>query len=130
MSQTTRRNEEAGEAQEDRFTPVGGVERVDEPLLRRMNEPEKLVEDGDAVFAVAYRSGVLRTPDDSHEYETACVLYLSADGRRAVERYFSQGVTAAPRACIIPANKLYEAQPDGSASPLADALEAHPEVSQ
>jgi len=58
------------------------------------------------------------------------VLYLSQDGRRAGERYFSQGIEAAPRACIMPAEQLFQAQPDGSASPLTATLEAHPEIDQ
>jgi len=87
------------------------------------------LEDGTAVFAVATRVGVLRTPDNRHEYEATAVLYLSADGRQAVERFFSRGLSAAPRACLMPAEKLFQAMPDGSRHALSTLLDEHPEVS-
>ena len=127
-TQTTRRNEADGSGDDqDLFTAVEPVERIDAETLKGMEPARKRFESGERVFAVASRVGVLRTPDNAHEYEATAVLYLTADGREAVERFFSRGLSAAPRACIMPAEKLYQAMPDGDAHPLAAQLAHHPE---
>lgn len=125
--QRTHENGDGSGDDQDLFTATESVERVDGDVLEEMAAAREHYQSGVRVFAVASRVGVLRTPDNSHEYEATAVLYLTADGREAVERFFSRGLSAAPRACIMPAEKLYQAMPDGDPHPLADQLAHHPE---
>ena len=109
----------------DPFTATESIEYVDETVLANCPKPDALVETGTPVYAVAYRTGVLTFEDMGHEAETTAVLYLSADGKRAFERYFRRGVGTAPRACIVDPDLL---SPAGAVDACAARLSLHPEV--
>lgn len=127
MSQSTRKAVERNASHEgDPYTPVSGVKDLDKDDLLRMQAPDALVEEGVGMYAVAARRGVMTLVDDGDQFEATVVLYLSADGRYARERFFRRGLRSAPRACIIPEEQLSEAGP--GARSRESLLSNHPEV--
>jgi len=107
------------------FTATEPVETVDADTLDQMREPDALVEDGTATFAVAQRHGVMTIAAREIQFEATATLYLTADGQQAIERY-TRRATAAPRACIVDADDhLVDADPGVR---YTECLPLHPEV--
>jgi len=81
------------------------------------------------VYAVAYQFGLVQDPRNDHEYESMAVLYLTADGERAVEMWKPAGrdeFERIERATVAPESKLEETE-DFSAR-VAPIVQRHPEV--
>jgi len=122
---TTYSAPDKGTDAEEPFTATEPVETVDADDLNQMREPDALVEEGTAAFAVAQRHGVMTIASRGLQFEATATLYLTADGQQAVERY-TRRATAAPRACIVDADAhLTDADPGVS---YTECLPLHPEV--
>ena len=120
--QTRREN---GTDQADPFTATEPVNVFDANALATMREPDALVEDGTAAYAVAQRQGVMTIAAKELQFEATATLYLTADGQQAIERY-TRRATAAPRACIVDVDAhLTDADPGVR---YTETLPLHPEV--
>lgn len=125
MAQITRQ-EQNGDESSGSFTATSPARRVDSGILEAMRAPDRLSEGGTAIYAVAWRDGVVTCTRTGHEYEAAFVLYLTATGEQACARTFSGGIGTAARASLVPPTAL---DPAGeSVSAYADQLTVHPEV--
>jgi len=123
--QTKSPSRENGTDADAPFTATEPVETVDADDLAQMREPDALVEEGTAAFAVAQRHGVMTIASRGLQFEATATLYLTADGQQAIERY-TRRATAAPRACIVDADAhLTDADPGVR---YTECLPLHPEV--
>jgi hypothetical protein len=123
--QTTHSTPEKGTDQEDPFTATEPIQHLDRDAYTRMRGADALVEEGTAVYAVAQRHGVMTIVSRNLEFEATATLYLTADGKQAVERYTRRGQPA-PRACIVDEDDhLVNADPHPK---YIDTLGLHPEV--
>jgi hypothetical protein len=99
--------------------------------LAQCADPDHLDVDADerAVYAVAHQQGVIQWLDDRREYEAMGVLYVSADGERAVERWYRAAAGefgAVERAFVADASEL---SPTGDAAKrYAPVVQRHEEV--
>lgn len=101
---------------------------ISEGTLPRLAEPRTndVAGDGELAFAVAHQHGIVQDVADQREYEALCVLFLTADGSRAVERWIPAAknqLERVPRVTRAPDDMLRQA-----AAGFADALALHPEV--
>lgn len=120
---TTNSAPEKGTDDDAPFTPTESVKFIDG--LDQLRDPDALVEDGTAAFAVAQRHGVMTIASRELQFEATATLYLTADGQQAIERYTRRG-TPATRACIVDADDhLTDADPGVR---YTERLELHPEV--
>jgi hypothetical protein len=77
-----------------RFVATAAPSPMTEEKLAAAQEPDTLDAGPDerAVYAIAHQQGVVQRPEQQHEYEAMCVLYVTRDGERACERW----IAAAP----------------------------------
>ena len=114
-----------------RFVPLDAPAPMTHAKLLDCNDVHADVGAGEAaVFAVAHRQGVVQRDADEFECEAMCVLYLTADGERAVERWYHE---VAPdefervdRAFVAPLDDLMPIGPN--ARRFAPIVRRHPEV--
>lgn len=113
-----------------RFAPTGAPAPMTDAKLARCRD-----RDGDepdaaerAVFAVAHQAGVVQDDTREREYEAVSVLYLTADGEHACERWYAHpdGFDRVDRAFVVDASEL---EPTGEhARRFAPIVQHHPEV--
>jgi hypothetical protein len=99
--------------------------------LDRCREPAHDLDaaDGVAVFAVAHQHGLIQRPADEREWEVEGVLYVTADGERAIEKHVPAAngqLERVERATVADADDLEPA--DGYAAKVAPIVQRHPEV--
>lgn len=79
------------------------------------------------VYAVAHRRGVVQNTARRREYEALAVLYVTADGERAVERWVTPAeLSATARALCVDESALSES--GEGARTYAPIARKHPEV--
>ena len=87
--------------------------------------------DGPLAFAVAARHGLRQDFAAEREWESHCVLYLTADGERCVD-LFVRGVaddhSTIPRVIRVDEDTL--SPTEGFAARVAPAVRRHPEVGE
>jgi len=121
-------------ADAEQFAPVSPPSPMTESKLAECRQPDRnLFElsaaDERVVFCVAHRHGAVQDHIERSERAAHAVLYLTADGERAVERWVSgpiDDLSAVDRAMIVPADALVEA--DRAAKRFAPIVHRHPEV--
>ena len=129
MAKTQRTQERIGT--EERFVGVGAPAPMTTAKLVECNDNHDDVDAGrEAVFAVAHRQGVVQNDADEREREAMNVLYLTADGTRACERWYlgagPEDFREVDRA--FPADEP-ELEPAGeNARRFAPIVREHPEV--
>jgi len=112
------------------FVSLTTATPITEGTLPRLAEPRTndMAGDGELAFAVAHQHGIVQDRGDQREYEALCVLYLTAAGSRAVERWIPAAknqLERVPRVTRAPADMLRQ-----TAAGFADALALHPEVGE
>ena len=128
-TKTLQRKESTGS--EERFVGVSAPAPMTVEKLLECNDVHDDVDDGEAaVFAVAHRQGVVQNDAEEYEREAMNVLYLTADGERACERWYlgagPEGLSEVDRA--FPADES-EMEPTGErAQRFAPIVQDHPEV--
>lgn len=82
-----------GSSDRTRFVATDAPSPMTAEKLDQCAEPDTLDADGDerAVYAVAHQQGIVQRPEQDHEYEAMCVLYVTRDGERACERWIAAG---------------------------------------
>lgn len=121
----------SGTDRPDQFAPVGAPTPMTEADLRACAQPNgPIAEDQRAVYAVARRTGVVYNAAAGREYEALNVLYLTADGEQAVERWYARtspdALDAVDRAMAVDEAAL---TPAGEpARRFAPITQRHPEV--
>ena len=113
------------------FQLVGSIQIFGADDLRDLRTPDSLDGDGPLAFAVAARHGVRQDFAAEREWETHCVLYLTADGEQCVD-LFVRGVagdhSSIPRVIRADADKFEPTA--GFAERIAPAVRRHPEVGE
>jgi len=102
---------------------------ITEGTLPRLAEPRTndMAGDGELAFAVAHQHGIVQNIADAHEYEALCVLYLTADGSRAVEEWIPAGHNQLERVPRV--TRAREDMLTAADCGFGEALALHPEVS-
>lgn len=73
----------------DRFVPNDAPAPMTPAKLIACHDVHGSADEGEvAVFAVAHQQGVFQNTQREEEDEAMCVLYLTADGEQACERWF------------------------------------------
>jgi len=111
------------------FQPLTQPTIFDEPDLRELRTADPRDGDGPLAFAVAARHGIRQDFAADREWESFCVLYLTADGERCVDlfvRWTADDLDAIPR--VIRADESKLSPTEGFAERVAPAVRRHPEV--
>jgi len=124
--------EHVGLAAEDDYVPVEPPAPMTVEKLIECNDVHDSddADDERAVFAVAHQQGVVQNVREEREHEVMGVLYVTADGEQAVERWY-HGVTPdhfeeVDRAFVAHVDAL---EPTGDrARQFAPVVHKHPEV--
>jgi hypothetical protein len=111
------------------FVSVSEPTQLTEAALPRLREPHHndTAGDGDLVYVVAWQHGVCQHRAEEREYEALCVLYLTPDGKRAVESWIPakpNKLERVPRVIRCREGLLCEADVD-----FTESLTVHPEIS-
>ena len=111
------------------FVSLTNPTPITEGTLPRLAEPRTndVAGDGELAFAVAEQHGIVQNFADQREFEALCVLYLTADGGRAVEQWIPAArnqLERVPRVTRAREDMLRTAD-----CGFTDALALHPEVS-
>ena len=116
---------------DERFVPVSAPSPMTtEKLLEATDVHDDVGTSEAAVFAVAHQQGLVQLDADEYECEAMNVLYLTANGKQAVERwYLSDGpedFSSVDRAFVVDEADL---MPTGKhARRFAPITRRHPEV--
>lgn len=129
MSQSHRAGQVSSGTDREQFSPVGAPAPMTTEKLRACHDVHDDVDaDQAAVYAVAHRRGVVQNLATQTEYEALNVLYLTADGEQACERWYARpdGFEAVDRAMVV---DVAELEPAGEpAKRFAPIVTEHPEV--
>ena len=113
------------------FQLIGSIQIFGADDLRDLRTPDSLGGDGPLAFAVAARHGIRQDFDAEREWESFCVLYLTADGERCVDLFVrgtADEIGSIPRVIRADADKLEPTE--GFAARIAPAVRRHPEVGE
>lgn len=132
MSAITRRQDsgtDTGDAR--RFTPTRAPSPMTSEKLAECRTPHGSIDEGErAVYAVAHQHGIVQDDPRGDEYEAEAVLYLTADGEQAVERWVAgtkhDVLAAVERAFVVDVAELEDA--GDAVQRFAPIVQRHPEV--
>jgi len=115
------------------FQKVDSKTIFDADDLAALRTPDDIATDDDTrlCFAVAARHGLVQDFERETEHEAHCVLYLTADGEYATERWVrgpADDCSNIKRVIAQPASLLADAT--GFAKRVAPAVRRHPEVGE
>ena len=131
MSTKTLLTEEHIDKADERFVPVSAPSSITaEKLLEATDVHADVDDDQETVFAVAHQQGVVQRDADKYEREAMNVLYLTADGEQAVERWYlgvgPDDFSDVDRAFVVDEADL---EPTGiNARCFSPIVQTHPEV--
>ena len=111
------------------FQLIGSIQIFGADDLTDLRTPDSLDGDGPLAFAVAARHGIRQDFAAEREWESHCVLYLTADGERCVDLFVrgaADDIDAIPR--VIRADESKLSPTEGFARDVAPAVRRHPEV--
>ena len=131
MSTKTLPTEEYIDNADERFVPVSAPSpMITEKLLEATDVHADVDDDQEAVFAVAHQQGVVQRDADEYEREAMNVLYLTADGEQAVERWYlgagPEDFLDVDRAFVVDETDLEPT--DINARRFAPIVQTHPEA--
>ena len=113
------------------FQPLTTPTIFERDDLRELRTADPRDGDGPLAFAVAARHGIRQDFDAEREWESFCVLYLTADGERCVDLFVrgtADEIGSIPRVIRADADKLEPTE--GFARRVAPAVRRHPEVGE
>ena len=111
------------------FQPLTQPTIFEKSDLKQLSTADPRDGDGPLAFAVAARHGIRQDFDAEREWESFCVLYLTADGERCVDLFVrgtADDLDAIPR--VIRADESKLSPTEGFAERVAPAVRRHPEV--
>jgi len=134
MSTKHRTPDKGTTAAAEQFSPVAPPRPMTEPKLAACRQPDRnlfelAAADETVVFAIAHRHGIAQNFADERERAAQAVLYATADGEHAVERWVDShegSLSEVDRAMVVQETALSPA--DGAAKRFAPVARRHPEV--